>query len=179
VGSSLRGASAHIRGILGWALVVTTVNLILKAIRDNNKGLGQFIAGFAGIAWSVATFFALPVVIFEGIGPIDAVKRSGAMIKGTWGQVVRTNIRFGVWVLLAWFAVFALIVGGIFATFHNHHAGWISLTAIGIVSGAVLGLVTSTLSGYIKVALYRFAAGKQVPGIAHEVMAGAFAIKSA
>jgi hypothetical protein len=155
---------------------VTTVNLVLKAIRDNNKGVGNFMAGLAGIAWSVATFFALPIVIFEGIGPIEAVKRSGQLIKGTWGQVVRTGIRFGLWVLLMWLAVIGLVLGGIAGAFHYNHAGWISLTLVGVMAGGLLGLVTNTLSGYIKVALYRFAAGKQVPGIPSEVLAGAFAV---
>jgi len=47
-----------------------------RSIVGSEWGLGDIIAGVLGMAWSVATFFVIPVIIFEGLPPLKAVRRS-------------------------------------------------------------------------------------------------------
>jgi hypothetical protein len=44
------------------------------------------IGGIVGTAWAVATYFVMPAVVVEGVGPIKAVRRSSALLRRTWGE---------------------------------------------------------------------------------------------
>jgi len=60
---------------------------------------GRFLLTAVGIAWSVVTYFVIPVMIFEGVGPFKAIKRSREILKYRWGESLITN--FGVWTVLS------------------------------------------------------------------------------
>ena len=36
----------------------------------------------------MVTFFVVPVIVVEGIGPVEAVRRSSAILKRTWGEAI-------------------------------------------------------------------------------------------
>ncbi len=48
--------------ILGGALVLTTVNLVLQALRERTGPLGGILLGAASVAWGLATFLVVPIV---------------------------------------------------------------------------------------------------------------------
>ena len=48
-----------------------------------------------GIVWSVATFFVVPVIAYENIGPVDAFKRSALLMKEKWGEKLGASFSFG------------------------------------------------------------------------------------
>src|SRR2546427_2506436 len=41
-----------------------------------------------GIAWTLACYFVVPVLAFEDLTPIDALKRSSKLFRDTWGEKV-------------------------------------------------------------------------------------------
>src|SRR5947209_5536003 len=82
----LKVARENIRRIAGWALVTATVGLILRGIAERFGFLGRIIAGALGAAWGIVTYLVVPVLIFEKIGPWAAVKRSGSLLRQTWGE---------------------------------------------------------------------------------------------
>ena len=47
------------------------------------------IAGLLGAAWSVLTFLTVPIIVFEDVGPVNALKRSGSLLILEGGDVVR------------------------------------------------------------------------------------------
>ncbi len=107
-------ASSHILPILGWALLSATVGLILNVFSNNskNKGRGKsFIASILGAAWNVLTFLVVPVLAVEGLGPIEAVKRSWELLKGTWGEQISGKLSIGLIFGLIGFGGGALLVG--------------------------------------------------------------------
>ena len=53
-----------------------TVGMILQAIREKAGILGVAVSRLVGAAWNVITWLAVPIIIVEGVGPIDAIKRS-------------------------------------------------------------------------------------------------------
>src|SRR5882724_10286722 len=48
--------------ILQWAAVAATVGMILRAIEERVGWLGRFIIALVGAAWTVATYFVIPVI---------------------------------------------------------------------------------------------------------------------
>ena len=69
-----------------WAFVATTFSVVLKIIESRSERVGQFVVAILGTAWTVTTFLVVPVLVVEGIGPIDAFKRSSKLLVKTWGQ---------------------------------------------------------------------------------------------
>ncbi len=78
-----------------WAIFAATVGTILKAIQENSGWLGKIITGIIGIVWNVATFFVVPVIAYENLGPIDAFTRSTNIMKQKWGESLAGNFSFG------------------------------------------------------------------------------------
>jgi hypothetical protein len=77
---------SRIGAIFSWAVFAATVGTVLKIAQDNLGWVGKIISGIAGIVWSVATFFVVPIIAYENLGPIEAVKRSSRMMKEKWGD---------------------------------------------------------------------------------------------
>ena len=88
--AGLSTAAGRLPQILGWTLVAATVGVLLNALqntlRDRLGFLGALLGGLLEFGWAVATFFVIPVLVVDGLGPIAAVKRSAAILKRTWGE---------------------------------------------------------------------------------------------
>ena len=91
IGDAIHAAGARSHVLLPWAIVSATVSVVLRAVEQRGGIVGRIVGSIAGVAWSVVTFLVLPVLVFEGIGPIAAVKRSGELFKRTWGENLMTN----------------------------------------------------------------------------------------
>jgi Family of unknown function (DUF6159) len=96
VGESIGFASKRLGPILGWSVVGRAVTLLLAFLRSRGAA-GAIIAGLGGAAWSLVTFLAVPVISFEGLGPIATLKRSASLfrqrLRGDRGGV--TSLRRG------------------------------------------------------------------------------------
>jgi hypothetical protein len=90
--AGLATAAGRLPQILAWTFVATTVgvlfNLLQSFLKDKLGFLGALLGGVAGVAWSVVTYFVVPVLVVDGVGPIEAVKRSSAILRQTWGEAV-------------------------------------------------------------------------------------------
>lgn len=160
VSDGLRAANARLPHILAWALVSATVGLLLKGIESRSERAGQLAAGLIGAAWSIATYFVVPVLVVEQVGPIDAIKRSFAILRKTWGESLVGNFGIG---LVVFVATLAAIVPAVI--------GFLTQTAVGTVAGICLtvvlliliSLISTALHTIIQAALYLFAAEGQAP----------------
>lgn len=171
-------AAWAIRGrILKWALLATTVGAVIRAVERRFGAVGNVVGFLAGLAWAIATFLVVPVVVAENVGPVEAAKRSGQLIKQTWGTSLRTTLRFGViqavvvipaMIVLA--IGFGLLVGGNTA---DRTLGAVLALAGGVTLLAV-AVVASAVSGYARALIYRYAVGKPVPGVDAALFAGVF-----
>jgi hypothetical protein len=86
---------SRIGTILSWAVVAATVGLILRVLQENLGWLGKIITGIIGVVWSVATFFVVPVLAYEKVGPVDAVKRSASLMREKWGESIGAGFSIG------------------------------------------------------------------------------------
>lgn len=95
VGDGFRIAFQHIGNILGYALLSATVGLILRMISERSGNLGRFVISLVGLAWNLATYLVVPVLVIEGVGPVEAIKRSAGLLKKTWGEQIVGNFSIG------------------------------------------------------------------------------------
>jgi hypothetical protein len=93
-------AATRVVSILSWAILAATVGMILKAIQENSGTFGQIISGIIGMVWGIATFFVVPIIAYEDVNPIEAVKRSGQIMKDKWGESIGANFSFGLFSFL-------------------------------------------------------------------------------
>lgn len=155
LGSAIRGALMRVGRILPWAIVSATVSIVLRALEERAGAIGRIVSGIAGVAWSLVTFLVVPVLVIEGIGVGDAVKRSGALFKKTWGENVAAQVGFGLIGFLAMLPAILVVVGAAAA------GGAIAVLGVGVALVWILGviMVLSALNGIFQTALYRYAAG--------------------
>lgn len=92
-------AFSRIGKIFGWSVLSATVGTLLQLLQNTGK-IGEIIAGLIGLAWSVMTFFVVPVLIYEDKGVFESVKESGRLMKQKWGESLAANVSFGVFHLL-------------------------------------------------------------------------------
>lgn len=157
-------ARSRLPQILGYALISATVGLVLQLLSNaarNNRNIvlaiiGQIVVGIAGAAWSIATFLAVPVLVIEGVGPIEAVKRSTALLKKTWGEQIIGDLSIGGIFGLMTFGVIllAMLLGFLFM---NTPALLILVIILAIVAVTAISIVGSALNAIFRVALYRYA----------------------
>ena len=161
-------AALRIMPILSWSLLPATVGLILNILSNNSKkkgkGVGSIIASILGAAWNVLTFLVVPILAVEGLGPIQAVKRSWELLKRSWGEQISGTLSIGlVFGLIGLLGGLLLVGAGIDLSI------MIESVILAILLGAllvlfimVLSLLSSTLSGIFSVAVYAYAADGQV-----------------
>lgn len=68
VSYGLHFAASRLKHIVQWAIVAATVGLILRTISERSGIVGKIIVGLIGAAWSILTYFVVPVIAFEGLG---------------------------------------------------------------------------------------------------------------
>jgi hypothetical protein len=154
--------------IAGWALVSATVGLVLKIIESRSEKVGQIVAGLLGMAWGIVTYFVVPVLVVEKAGPIEAVKRSTAILKKTWGESLSANFSLGmiffVVFLLAFIPLALVVMLGVYCL----SVGQVVLGGLALTSAVLIfiliSLVSSTLSTILLAAVYVYAAEGKVPG---------------
>ena len=91
----IRFSMSRLGAIFSWAIFAATVGVILKALQDNAGWLGKILIGLLGFMWSIATFFVVPVIAYENLGPMDAFKRSSNLMKEKWGEGLGGTFSFG------------------------------------------------------------------------------------
>lgn len=167
-------ASSRMGPIAGWAFVATVVMTVLRAIQERFGVAGAIFGSLAAAAWGLVTFLAVPVIAFEGTGPLGTIKRCGSLLKSRWGEQITGTVTIGGAVFL--FGVLpgmALIAAGI-AIWATTGIGGAVLIAAGAVILIIAALVQQALSTIFGVALYRYTAdGEAVAAFTPEDMEGA------
>jgi hypothetical protein len=161
VSDGLGAAMSRLPQIAGWALVSATVGLILRAIESRSERVGQIVAGLLGMAWSAATYFVVPVLVVEQLGPVAAVKRSFAILRRAWGEALTANFGIGIIIFVAYLIA---VVPAMLGLMTGHAA----LAAVGIAATVVLWIVIALISSALQAiaigAIYLYAAEGTVPG---------------
>ena len=170
-------ANERLTKILGYAAIGATVGVILRIIEQRAGFIGDIIASILGLAWNLATFLVIPVLVATDMGPIDAVKHSASLLKKTWGEQIAGEFSIGGIFLL--FYLLVIVVGGLLAYVLGSVTGSALLVGIMIfaivVAVLVLATIQGALSGIYQAALYRYAElGVAPDNFDIEIIEGAF-----
>ena len=164
VADGLRIARGKWTTILGYAAIAATVGMLLRALEQRAGFVGRIVIGMVGVAWTVATYLTVPVLLARDVGPIEAVKDTATLLKGTWGENLIGNggigLAFGL--LYALLAVVALAIVGFLASQEMVALG-VAVMAVAVLAIMMLALVQAALSGIYSAALYRFAVQGDAP----------------
>lgn len=153
--------------IAQWAAVALLVSMIFNLIRDRGGLAGQIAAGLGAAIWALITFLIAPVLAFEGLGPLDAIKRSSSMFKDKWGQQITGNIAIGAITGLVMVLALLIGVGGVFALASGNSAATIAgggLVVLGVVLFIAAAIVSGAVRGVFGVALYRYIVSGEAVG---------------
>lgn len=175
IGSAISAAADHAGQILGWAVIAATVGTILQLIRGRGRFVERIVAGLLGAAWSLATFFVVPVLVLEDV-PVGALfGRSLSLMEDTWGESVIGTAGVGVVAFVCW-----LLLAGVVASVAISLHQVVAAAAIGIAGGVTLIAAFSALHGIYVSALYQYATtGSAAPGFDSETLQGAFRRRNA
>jgi len=155
----LRIAFSRFGAIVGYAIIAATVGMLLKLASQRQRGLGRWITSLLGMAWNLATFLVVPVLAAEGVGPIEAIKRSATLLKKTWGEQIAGNVGLGAIFGLAGILVTLAMIPLILLGLQLPQPGWfiVPLILAYILLLVFLSLLQSTLSGIYTAAVYQYA----------------------
>ena len=172
VRTGLNGAMKHLPAILMWALVSAVVGLILKMLSNRSRQgggvgaiVGQIVVGLLGAAWTMVTYFVVPLIVIEGRGFTDSFRGSLSLFRRTWGEQVVGNFGLGLAAMVA-FLIAGLLLAALFFVFSALGTVGIGVWfLIAIPTVATLALIFSALDGIYKAALYLYAATGEVPAL--------------
>lgn len=118
--------------IAAWALVSATVGLILRAIENAHEKAGQIVSALLGTAWTIITYFVVPVLVVEKLGPIDAIRRSLQLLKQTWGEALVGKVGLGLFKFLLMLPGIAILLLGVALCFGKLLAVGVVLVVLGV-----------------------------------------------
>jgi Family of unknown function (DUF6159) len=171
-------AFSHMGSILGYAVISATVGMVLRALRERGGIVGAIASMIGGIAWSLATFLVVPVLVIEGIGPIEAVKRSAGLLKQTWGEQVVGNLSIGLIFGLLTFALIIVFIPVVIVGFGISTVLGIVFVIVAVLTVILVNLIGSTLNGIYVAAVYQYAIAEggqpQLEYFSQDMIEGAF-----
>jgi uncharacterized protein DUF6159 len=171
VAGGLKAAGRIAGKLLPWALLTATVSLVLRAIEERFGFLGRIVAGLIGMAWALVTYLVLPILVLENLGTKEAIRKSVALFRDTWGENVIGNAGIGLIGALLLLPSFVLVALGASAG----GATFLALVIIAVAWGLLASIVMAALSVIYQTALYRFAAeGVTAPAFGDVDLRGAF-----
>ncbi|MFO0040579.1 MAG: DUF6159 family protein [Pseudomonadota bacterium] len=179
VGDGFRIAFSRLGPILGYAVIAATVGMLLRALQERAGAIGRWVGGLLGVAWTVATYMVVPILVTREVGPLEAVQESARLLKRSWGENVIGQGGIGLGVGLLQFML--ILIGALFiaGSAASQSTGLLVVAIAGTVVAVILvALVQTALSGIYAAALYRHATGAPAaPGFDQGLLAGAFAPK--
>ena len=128
INAGLRFSLSRIGTIFSWALFAGTIGTILRIIQEESGIIGKIITGILGVVWSIATFFVVPVIAYEDLGPVAAFKRSAQMMKQKWGESLGATFSFGI---IQFIAIIVLMIPCFFIGAAIHPFAGIALALLG------------------------------------------------
>ena len=166
VGDSLRVAASCLPQIAAWSLISATVGVVLQWLSDRAGILGRIALSLVGVAWTLVTYFVVPMIVIERKGAWEAVGDSKDLLRKTWGQQVVSSIGYGLIGFLFALPGMVLLVVALFSIVGSRGPGWESwgpLAVAAVLYLVALGIVMSALKAIFSAALYRFAKTGQAP----------------
>ncbi len=148
-----------------FSLVNSVVRYVIEFAQQKLPLGGKIIAFLGGIAWTVATIFAIPVIVTseEKMSPAQTIKKSSGLIRKTWGEGVISQ--FGIAAVSTLVTLLYIILFGAigFAAFTITPVASVAVAVVGVIGLVIVLLITSILSAIAQAALFYYASTGEEP----------------
>ncbi len=164
IGYGFSMAVKRLPQILAWALLSAVIGVVLKIIENANEKVGYWVAALLGTAWTALTFFVVPVLVMDGVGPILAIKLSLKTLKGTWGEALVGKFSLGLLsflIMLPFLIVVAVLI--MMAIASSNMVNIVLAITLGVAIVIVVCAFNSAADVVFKALLYNYATGRSVP----------------
>lgn len=162
----LVAATRRLPHLLAWSFVSASVGLIIRIAergsRENEQYGRYLLLQVFGVAWSVATYFIVPVLVMERLGPVKALQRSVRVLTRTWGDQIGGHVGIGLFMFPVWLGGFGILWLAANAGISAPGAGPLLLVAA-FCWFILAGLIQSTLETVLLSALYLYATQDEIP----------------
>ena len=178
--SGLRKARRRLGKIVAWALFAATVGVVLRFIAERVGFVGKIVIALLGAAWTIATYFVVPVLVMEKLGPLDAARRSASIVKKAWGESLVSNAGVGLVTFLMTILIIVPLAIAAFLLAAQTQSIAVLIAGVGtvLVLMVLAGLIGSALNSIALCALYLYATEGKVPqAFANTGLQHAFATK--
>ncbi len=99
--------------IAAWTLLACTVGVVLRVIERYVPLGARILVAIVGLAWSLATMFAVPVLAYENLGPRETLRRSRAIFTQRWGTQLGGIVGISVASVFMYLPAVVLVVVGV------------------------------------------------------------------
>lgn len=165
-----------------WSVVSATVGLILKLVEDAAKKSGgpikyvlYGIRAIFGMAWAIVSVFVVPAMVYNNVGPIDALRQSASAVRKTWGESLARVYGLG-FVQFLFILLGVLVFGGLlyFFRFLDSYVLFV-VGGVGVIYLLFVFLVFNVANTVYNTALFEYANTGKIPsGFSSDVIAGAY-----
>ncbi|MFN2373167.1 MAG: DUF6159 family protein [Cyclonatronaceae bacterium] len=159
IGGAVNAVMGRLGPLAAWALIAATIGLILNIIENQSDKIGKIITGLLGMSWTLVSFMVLPILIIENRGPVESLKASMSMLRGTWGEQILGHFSFGLIyfiMILPMFLVFYLLM-------NLGEAAIIIAIVFGVIYTLAAAAVQWVLQSIYMGALYMYARDNEIP----------------
>lgn len=168
----IKAANKHFIQLYNWNSYSGTIGILIHLSQYFLHGTNFYKKLLQNLAWRIATYLVIPIIMTHQLGPVKSIKLSAQLIQRTWGTELKTNFGFIPLLLLARFITLIPAIIGLIQGTHQS-------LLIGISASIILIIVVSTISSasitILARVLYNYATEEKVaPEFNEELIKKAF-----
>jgi len=171
IAKGLRFSLSRIGHILAWSVIAGVVGAALRIVQEELGLIGKIITGLIGVVWSIATFFVVPILAYEKVGPFEAIRRSSQMMREKWGESL--GARFSIALIQFLACIVVVIISVILVNMVNPIVG----IAFGAIAIFTILIVMSAAQTVFISAVYHDVNGDPVEHFQREMIDRLFVSK--
>ena len=156
--AGLRAGFAEARtragAIAGWAMLATTAGIVLRLVDRMTLGLSRLVFG---AAWSVASFFVVPVLVLERRGPVRSLRHSTEIVRTRWVEGLGGATPIALATVMVSLPVAALMAIGCVLYVTGLTVPGALAMAGAVAAGVVVWIVSVALAQVFTLAVYQHA----------------------
>jgi hypothetical protein len=152
----LRFAASKLPAIILWSLMAGVVGYVIRVLEQRMGLIGRLTLRLIGVAWSVASVFAIPVLIESNTtNPLEVLRQSAATLRKAWGETVVGFTGFGLFSMLIVLGSMCAMGLGMWGAVALHSPVGMTLTLTGWAIGLLVFIYVQGVVGHVfRCALY-------------------------
>ena len=147
ISMGLNIAMTRIGLIAQWSLIGASVGLIFNALERRAGIFGAIVIKIIGMTWAIASYFVVPVLVLDGLTPMKAIQKSGALVKRSWGEGMMGATSFGIIYVILTLAFVGIPMLGLYLFPKQYAAAIVISTFIAIMTAFWVLSVMSKIYG--------------------------------